>query len=110
MNFDDYQEKAVTTALFSGDEFMDLLHWTLGVGGEAGEITEKIKKIVRDKQGKISNQDREDLMKEVGDVLWYLAVLSRHLGYSFDEVAKANLLKLQSRQKRGKLRGSGDNR
>ncbi|MES2971689.1 MAG: nucleoside triphosphate pyrophosphohydrolase family protein [Patescibacteria group bacterium] len=110
MTLDEYQEKATTTALFTGDEFMDLLHWTLGIGGEAGEITEKIKKIVRDKHGKVSDQDREDLMKEVGDVLWYLAVLTGHLGYSFDEVARVNLDKLQSRQKRGKLGGSGDNR
>ncbi len=110
MTLDEYQEKAATTALFSGNEFMDLLHWTLGVGGEAGEITEKIKKIVRDKKGKVSEADREDLMKEVGDVLWYLAVLSRHLGYSFDDVAGANLNKLRDRQERGKLGGSGDNR
>lgn len=110
MTLDEYQEKAAKTALFSGDEFMDLLHWTLGVGGEAGEITEKIKKIVRDKHGKISDQDREDLAKEVGDVLWYLATLAKHLGYSFDDIARKNLDKLESRQKRGKLRGSGDNR
>lgn len=110
MTLDEYQEKAATTAIFTGDEFMDLLHWTLGVGGEAGEITEKIKKIVRDKKGEMSLSDREELMKEVGDVLWYLAVLSKHLGYSFSEVADANLNKLQSRKKRGKIGGSGDNR
>lgn len=110
MTLDEYQEKAATTAIFTGDEFMDFLHWTLGVGGEAGEITEKIKKIVRDKKGEMSPSDREELMKEVGDVLWYLAVLSKHLGYSFSEVASANLSKLQSRQKRGKIGGSGDNR
>lgn len=110
MTFDEYQKRAITTALFTGDEFMDLLHWTLGVGGEAGEITEKIKKIVRDKHGEINETDREDLMKEVGDVLWYLAVLARHLGYSFDEVAETNLAKLKSRQVRGKLSGKGDNR
>jgi NTP pyrophosphatase (non-canonical NTP hydrolase) len=110
MTLDDYQKQAATTALFSGDEFMDLLHWTLGVGGEAGEITEKIKKIVRDKNGKVTDSDREDLMKEVGDVLWYLAVLARHLGYSFNEVAEVNLAKLKSRHVRGKIGGSGDNR
>ena len=110
MNFDEYQKQAATTALFTGDDFMDLLHWTLGVGGEAGEITEKIKKIVRDKHGKLDPSDKEDLMKEVGDVLWYLAVLSQHLGYDFSEVAQANLDKLQSRQARGKIGGSGDNR
>lgn len=110
MTLDEYQKKAATTALYSGDEFLDLLHWTLGVGGEAGEITEKIKKIVRDKHGHISEADKKELAKEVGDVLWYLAVLSSHLGYSFDDIAKTNLAKLKSRQERGKLGGSGDNR
>ncbi|HSX23813.1 MAG TPA: nucleoside triphosphate pyrophosphohydrolase family protein [Candidatus Saccharimonadales bacterium] len=110
MTFDDYQKKAAVTALFSGDEFMDLLHWTLGVGGEAGEITEKIKKIVRDKDGKVSQADKEDLMKEIGDVLWYLALLAKHLGYSFDDVAAHNLSKLKSRHSRGVIKGSGDNR
>lgn len=110
MTFDEYQKQAAVTALVTGDEFMDLLHWTLGVGGEAGEITEKIKKIVRDKKGIITDEDREDLMREVGDVLWYLAILSRHLGYDFDDVASANLAKLQSRKSRGTLRGKGDNR
>ena len=110
MTLDEYQEKAAKTALFTGDEFLDLLHWTLGVGGEAGEITEKIKKIVRDKQGHINTTDKEELAKEVGDVLWYLAILAKHLNYSFDDIAEKNLAKLQDRQKRGKLGGSGDNR
>lgn len=110
MTFDEYQTQAATTALFNDDKFMDLLHWTLGVGGEAGEITEKVKKIVRDKDGKVTQTDKEELMKEVGDVLWYLALLSKHLGYSFDEVAKQNLAKLKSRHARGVIKGAGDNR
>lgn len=110
MKFDDYQKQATVTALYSGDDFMDLLHWTLGVGGEAGEITEKVKKIVRDKKGVVSQADREDLMKEIGDVLWYLALLAKHLGYSLDEVASQNLAKLKSRHSRGVIKGKGDNR
>ncbi len=82
----------------------------LGINGEAGEIAEKVKKIIRDKGGKVSAADKAEMAKEIGDVLWYLAVFADHLGLSFDEIAKANLDKLQSRQARGVLGGAGDNR
>lgn len=110
MKFDDYQKQALTTAISSTNEFNDLLHWVLGVNGEAGEIAEKVKKIIRDKGGKVSAADKQELADEVGDVLWYLAVFSHHLGISFDKVAQANLDKLQSRKARGVIGGSGDNR
>jgi len=110
MTFDEYQQKALTTVLSTNDEFKDLLHWILGVNGEAGEIAEKIKKIIRDKQGDVSEEDKAELAKEVGDVLWYLAVLAHQLGVSFDTVAEQNIQKLQSRKQRGMLQGSGDNR
>ena len=110
MTFDDYQQQALTTVLSTNDKFKDLLHWILGVNGEAGEIAEKIKKIIRDKNGEVSPEDKIELAKEIGDVLWYLAVLANQLGVSFDKVAQQNIEKLQSRQKRGKLGGSGDNR
>ncbi len=110
MNMDDYQKKALTTALSSGDDFKDLLHWVLGINGESGEIAEKVKKIIRDKDSRISEADKQELAKEIGDVLWHLAVLANQLGFSFDEIAQQNLDKLQSRKKRGVLQGSGDNR
>jgi NTP pyrophosphatase (non-canonical NTP hydrolase) len=110
MTFDEYQKRALTTALLSGDDFKDLMHWTLGIAGEAGEIAEKVKKIIRDKQGVINTEDKDELGKEIGDVLWHLAVLADHLGFSFDEVATANIQKLADRQKRDRLRGKGDNR
>jgi len=110
MKFDDYQQQALTTAITSGDEFKDLLHWVLGVNGEAGEIAEKLKKIIRDKGGEVSADDKAELAKEIGDVLWYLAVFAKHLDLSLDEIAAANLQKLADRQKRGVLGGSGDNR
>lgn len=109
-SFDEYQEKALTTAKFSEDEFKDIMHWVLGVSGEAGEIAEKFKKIIRDKSGEISESDKAELKKEIGDVLWYLAVLARQLGLSFEEVASDNLAKLKSRSERGVIGGSGDNR
>jgi NTP pyrophosphatase (non-canonical NTP hydrolase) len=110
MTFDDYQQAALTTALKSGDTLRDLAHWVLGVSGESGEIAEKVKKVIRDSDGIVSPELSKELAKEIGDVLWYLAVLADHLGVSFDEVAELNKAKLQSRKDRDVLRGSGDNR
>jgi NTP pyrophosphatase (non-canonical NTP hydrolase) len=110
MTLDEYQKEALVTALYSKDDFQDLMHWVLGIVGESGEIAEKLKKIVRDKNGKIDEHDREELVKEIGDTLWYLAVFADHLGISLDEVGKRNIAKLHSRQNRDQLRGKGDNR
>ena len=107
MTFDEYEAKALTTVLSTADGFKDLLHWVLGINGEAAE---KLKKIIRDKQGEVSEQDKTELAKEIGDVLWYLAVFAHELGVPLDSIAKKNLEKLQSRKKRGVLGGSGDNR
>jgi NTP pyrophosphatase (non-canonical NTP hydrolase) len=110
MTFSEYQKRALTTVMSKGDEFKDTLHWVLGINGEAGEVAEKVKKIIRDKDGKISDEDKKELAKELGDVLWYLAVFAHDLGFDFEQVAKDNLEKLQNRQARGVLGGSGDNR
>lgn len=110
MTLDDYQKEALVTAVFTGDEFKDLAHWVFGVTGEAGEIAEKIKKIIRDKNGQLNVDDKEEIAKEIGDVLWYLAVLAKHLDITFDEIGARNIAKLRSRQARDKIQGSGDNR
>jgi NTP pyrophosphatase (non-canonical NTP hydrolase) len=110
MNLNDYQTQALTTAVSSGDEFKDVMHWALGISGESGEVAEKLKKIIRDKDSKISDEDKQELAKEVGDVLWYLAVFANQLGVTLEDIAQANLAKLQSRKQRGVLGGSGDNR
>lgn len=110
MTLDEYQKEALVTAVFTKDEFKDLAHWVFGITGEAGEIAEKFKKIVRDKDGIVDDADKEEIAKELGDVMWYLAVLSEHLGIKFDEVGVRNIAKLRSRQKRNKIQGSGDNR
>jgi NTP pyrophosphatase (non-canonical NTP hydrolase) len=110
MNLNDYQKQALTTAASTGDEFKDLLHWVLGINGEAGEVAEKLKKIIRDKDSVISQDDKQELSKEVGDVLWYLAVFAHQLGVPLEDIAQANLDKLQSRKQRGVIGGSGDNR
>ncbi len=110
MTLDEYQAAALTTAQWHGDELIDLTHWALGVTGEAGEIAEKVKKIIRDAKGEVSAEAKQEIMKEVGDVLWYLSILSHHLGYKFDVVGQHNIEKLKNRKQQNKISGSGDNR
>ncbi|MFA6252004.1 MAG: nucleoside triphosphate pyrophosphohydrolase family protein [Candidatus Paceibacterota bacterium] len=109
MTFQEYQEEARKTAIYPnlGDNF---IYPTLGLVGEAGEVAEKIKKVIRDDDYKISDEKRAEIVKEVGDVLWYIANLSAELGISLEDVASGNLEKLKSRQQRNELKGSGDNR
>jgi len=87
-----------------------IVYPTLGLANEAGEVAGKIKKIFRDKQGQISDEDREALKQELGDVLWYLTQICTELNLTLEEVAEANITKLFSRLERGKIRGEGDNR
>jgi len=83
---------------------------TLGLSGETGEIAEKVKKIIRDDQGVITDEKRDQIAKEAGDVLWYLSQLATEIDYSLEDIAQMNLDKLASRAARGVLSGSGDNR
>lgn len=110
MTFDEYQKQALKTANNHPDTLMDKTIWALGIAGEAGEVVEKWKKIVAYKEGKVSEADKEDLKKELGDVVWYIAVLAHSLGLSFEEVMQHNVAKLADRQKRGVIKGQGDNR
>ena len=109
MDCDDYQRAAMRTARDrdAPDEFM---HLVLGLVGEAGEIAEKVKKLVRDRNSDLAQLDRDDMASELGDVLWYTAVLANFLGLSLDDVAQRNVDKLADRQRRAVLGGSGDNR
>lgn len=108
MTFQEYQTAALRTADLTRKN--ELFHLVLGLVGESGEIAEKFKKLVRDKAGDETQIDREDIKKELGDVLWYIAVLSKYLDIPLEDVAKLNVEKLASRQARGTLQGSGDNR
>ncbi len=110
MKFNEYQKQALTTVLSTNDYFKDTLHWVLGLNGEAGEVAEKVKKIIRDKNGEISAEDRVELGKELGDVLWYTAVFANQLGIDLDDIARDNISKLADRKRRNVLKGSGDNR
>lgn len=110
MTFDEYQTKAPTTAIHHPDSQMDQTIWVLGIAGEAGEVVEKWKKIVAYKDGVISEEDKIELAKEIGDILWYMSLFADSLGVSLDEIAAQNLEKLASRQARGTQKGAGDNR
>ena len=112
---DDYQSSALTTAIYPDQGYFGgVIYATLGLAGEAGEISNKVKKLIRDKLMESSDSvdvdDATMLADELGDVLWYVAVLADELGYALSEIAEGNATKLRSRQERGKLGGSGDNR
>lgn len=104
MEFKQYQQLAKTTAIYP--ENAKIFYPTLGLAGEVGEICEKIKKYVRDGR----ELDKDDLTKELGDVLWYLSALSGDLGINLEDVAIKNYEKLKSRMERNVISGSGDNR
>ena len=110
MTFDDYQQQALKTAVPHVDPLMEKTIWAMGVAGEAGEVVEKWKKIVAYKAGEVNDQDLAELAKELGDVVWYIAVLAHALGLSFDDVMQRNVAKLADRQKRNIIKGAGDNR
>lgn len=108
MTLSEYQEKASKTALYPKEH--GFTYTVLGLSGEAGEIADKYKKVIRDQGGVMSDEKKSEIAKELGDVLWYVAMAAHELGYDLDEVAKRNIDKLQSRKDRGKIQGSGDNR
>ena len=107
MNMDEYQKKASATMLPTAD---NIYYVTLGLANEAGEVAGKIKKWIRDNDADLSRLDKEALADELGDVMWYLAMLANKVGMSLDDIATRNIDKLSSRAERGKLKGSGDNR
>ena len=109
MNLNDYQTAALRTASPKTKK-NELFHLLLGLCGEAGEIAEKAKKIVRDKDSDFSQWDREDFIKEMGDVMWHVAVLADYFDIPLDEVGEKNIAKLADRMNRGMISGSGDNR
>jgi NTP pyrophosphatase (non-canonical NTP hydrolase) len=114
MDFKAYQKLAIITDTMGGKpqpiDSHAFLAQLLGLVGETGEIAEKFKKIYRDKNGIFSDEDKKEMVKELGDVLWYLSVVCTYLDISLQDVADLNIEKLKSRMDRGKLQGSGDNR
>ena len=108
MTFAAYQKAAQKTALYP--EAYRLVYPALGLAGEAGELANKVKKVLRDHGGRLSEEAREAILAELGDVLWYVAQVATDLGESLEAVAQANLAKLRSRKERGRLGGDGDDR
>lgn len=106
MDFKAYQQCAMTTRIYHGED--QLVYSSLGLAGEAGELANKVKKILR------GDDNREELIAgirgEMGDVLWYLAALAEDIGTDLGQIAEENLQKLQSRYARDKIRGGGDGR
>lgn len=113
MEFDKYQESIKKYDTFSqvkNAKEPAFAEKIMGLAGEAGETVDKFKKVIRDKDGVISEEDKREISKELGDVLWYVASLARYLDVPLSEVAKQNTEKLESRYARNQLHGAGDNR
>lgn len=108
LTFNEYKEQAITTKIYP--DGLAIPYVTLGLLGEAGEVAEKVKKVIRDDGGVFSDEKKTMLGKEIGDVLWYCAALADELGLDFGQIAQDNIDKLQARKNNGTLRGSGDNR
>jgi NTP pyrophosphatase (non-canonical NTP hydrolase) len=104
----EYQRLSRSTAEYPRREA--LTYPALGLAGEAGEFADHAKKVIRDDGGEVTPQRRDAMAKELGDVLWYVAQLASELGLELEQVARDNLDKLLSRQRRGVLSGSGDER
>ncbi|SVD42579.1 uncharacterized protein METZ01_LOCUS395433 [marine metagenome] len=106
MNLNEYQKRAKKTAIYPVEQAFPYL--ATGLAAEAGEVAGLISKGIRgDHMGMV---DHNDLVKEIGDVLWFVSQLATQMDIDLSEVAEINLAKLEDRQKRGKLKGSGDNR
>lgn len=103
MTFGQYQRAAVQTAIYPSKHA--ITYPALGLASEAGEVAGKAKKSIRD-----GTLPREEILAEIGDVLWYCAALASDLGTRLEDVAEANLAKLRDRQERGVLQGNGDSR
>jgi len=115
MPMHDYATAAMQFAIYPDA----LIYPMLGLQGEVGELSEKLKKFFRDNEYEVGMEDciaempaelRLEMAKELGDVLWYITAIASDLGYELDEVAELNLDKLESRNRRNKIKGSGDNR
>ena len=109
MDLNEYQAKALKTALYPNVGH-NPIYPTLGLSGEAGEVADKVKKVIRDRDGLFDEEVKSAIKFELGDVLWYVAQLSSELGLELEHVAMSNLKKLRSRSERGQISGKGDHR
>jgi NTP pyrophosphatase (non-canonical NTP hydrolase) len=105
----DYQTAALSTAIYPNPG-SNYIYPVLGLVGESGEVAEKVKKLIRDGDGVLTDPDREKIALELSDVMWYAAILAFELDHTLEEILQMNLAKLASRKERGVLTGSGDYR
>lgn len=113
MTIDEYSEQAISTLLGEHaitDLSPTLISQVFGLVGESGEVAEKFKKLIRDDKGQLSDEAKAEIIKELGDILWYVNSTAILLGSSLNEVAEKNVAKVLSRKARGVAHGSGDNR
>lgn len=113
MKFDDYQKLAISTDAYGGKgdvQSVAFINKVLGLVGETGEVAEKLKKIQRNNDGVMSDIERKELLKELGDVLWYLSAIAYYLDEPLNSIAENNIAKLTDRKNRGVIKSSGDNR
>ena len=103
-----YQKVALTTAIYPREQA--IIYPTLGLTGEAGEVANKVKKIIRDGSNKNDNSMVSEIKSEIGDCLWYIAVLADDIGCKLSDIANTNLIKLANRKEKGTIGGSGDKR
>ena len=107
-DLDLYQKVALTTAIYPREQA--IIYPTLGLTGEAGEVANKVKKIIRDGSDKNDDSLVSEIKSEIGDCLWYIAVLANDFNIKLSDIASANLEKLEKRKQKGTIHGSGDNR
>ena len=107
-DLDMYQKVALTTAIYPREQA--IIYPTLGLTGEAGEVANKVKKIIRDGSDKNDDSLVSEIKSEIGDCLWYIAVLANDFNIKLSDIASANLEKLEKRKQKGTIHGSGDNR
>lgn len=106
MTLNEYQICALETAQYP----QRIIYPALGLNGEAGEVADKVKKVLRDNDGEFTQDKKREIAFELGDVLWYVATMAHDIGYSLEEIAEMNYAKLSSRKSRGVIGGSGDDR
>ena len=107
-DLDMYQKVAKSTAIYPREQA--IIYPSLGLTGEAGEVANKVKKIIRDGKNTDNDDIRKAISMEIGDVLWYVALLADDIGCKLSDIANDNLIKLENRKKKGTLHGSGDGR
>lgn len=108
MGFKEYSEEAMKNKVYGyGDK---IIYPTLGLGNEAGEVQGKVKKVLRDSGGDFNKENCAGIADELGDVLWYLTAVAEDVGWTLEEIAEINILKLKDRRERGVIHGSGDKR